>query len=72
MVSAGDVTLNPSSRLATRHGKDIPLTRKQFELLNLLMERRGLSTSREQLIEAGWGRTLRGVKENTLDVTSTA
>ncbi|WP_158793330.1 response regulator transcription factor [Granulicella sp. L60] len=67
IVSVGDLTLNPSRRLATRHGRDIPLTRKQFELLNLLMERRGLITSREQLIEAGWGHTSE-VKENTLDV----
>jgi DNA-binding response OmpR family regulator len=67
IVSVGDVTLNPSRRLATRDGKDIPLTRKQFELLSLLMERRGLITSREQLIEAGWGRNS-DVKENTLDV----
>jgi two-component system copper resistance phosphate regulon response regulator CusR len=67
IVSVGDVTLNPSRRLATRHGRDIPLTRKQFELLNLLMERRGLITSREQLIEAGWGRNS-DAKENTLDV----
>src|ERR1700722_12760501 len=37
IVSVGDLTLNPSRRLATRHGRDIPLTRKQFELLNLLM-----------------------------------
>jgi DNA-binding response OmpR family regulator len=67
IFSVGDLTLNPSRRLATRHGKDIPLTRKQFELLNLLMERRGLITSRERLIEAGWGHTS-DVKENTLDV----
>lgn len=67
IVSVGDVILNPSRRLATRNGKDIPLTRKQFELLNLLMQRRGLITSREQLVEAGWGRNS-DVKENTLDV----
>jgi two-component system copper resistance phosphate regulon response regulator CusR len=66
-VSVGGVTLNPSRRLATRDGKEIPLTRKQFELLHLLINRRGRITSREQLIEAGWGRNS-GVKENTLDV----
>jgi two-component system copper resistance phosphate regulon response regulator CusR len=67
VVSAGGVTLDRSRRVAIRHGKDIPLTRKQFELLETLMQRSGLITSREQLIEAGWG-PVSDVKENTLDV----
>jgi len=66
-ISAGGVTLDRSRRVAIRHGKDIPLTRKQFELLETLMRRSGLITSREQLIEAGWG-YVADVKENTLDV----
>jgi two-component system, OmpR family, response regulator len=53
--------------LAIRHGREIPLTRKQFELLEALVRRSGLITSREQLIEAGWGYVAE-VKENTLDV----
>jgi DNA-binding response OmpR family regulator len=67
IVNAGGVTLDRSRRVAIRHGKDIPLTRKQFELLDTLMRRSGLITSREQLIEAGWG-YVADVKENTLDV----
>jgi DNA-binding response OmpR family regulator len=67
IITAGGVTLDRSRRVATRRGKDIPLTRKQFELLETLMRRRGLITSREELIEAGWG-YLTEVKENTLDV----
>src|ERR1700677_1465892 len=31
IVNAGGVTLDRSRRVAIRHGKDIPLTRKQFE-----------------------------------------
>jgi DNA-binding response OmpR family regulator len=67
VVSAGGVTLDRSRRVAIRHGKDISLTRKQFELLETLIQRSGLITSREQLIEAGWGHAS-DVKENTLDV----
>jgi DNA-binding response OmpR family regulator len=67
VVQAGGVTLDRSRRVAIRHGRDIPLTRKQFELLETLMRRSGLITSREQLIEAGWG-YVADVKENTLDV----
>ena len=66
-ICASGVTLDHTRRIATRHGKEIPLTRKQFALLETLMRRRGLITSREQLIEAGWGYEA-DVKENTLDV----
>ena len=66
-ASAGGVTLDRDRRVAIRLGKEIALTRKQFELLETLVRRSGLITTREQLIEAGWG-TPADVKENTLDV----
>jgi DNA-binding response OmpR family regulator len=66
-TNAAGVTLDRSRRVAIRHGKQIALTRKQFELLEALIRRKGLITTREQLIEAGWGPTAE-VKENTLDV----
>ena len=66
-ASAGGVTLDRNRRVAIRLGKEIALTRKQFELLETLVRRPGLITTREQLIEAGWGITA-DVKENTLDV----
>jgi two-component system copper resistance phosphate regulon response regulator CusR len=66
-ASVGGVTLDRNRRVAIRLGKEIALTRKQFELLETLMRRPGLITTREQLIEAGWG-TTSDVKENTLDV----
>lgn len=65
--TAGGITLDRSRRIAVRHGKEIPLTRKQFELLETLIRHAGLITTREQLIEAGWGFAA-DVKENTLDV----
>jgi DNA-binding response OmpR family regulator len=67
VIQAGGITLDWSRRVAIRHGKEIFLTRKQFELLEVLMKRSGLVTSREELIEAGWGEQAE-VKENTLDV----
>jgi DNA-binding response OmpR family regulator len=66
-LSVGDVTLDRSRYVAVRSDREIPLTRKQFALLETLMRRKGLITSREQLIEAGWGK-IADVKENTLDV----
>jgi len=65
--TVGGVTLDRSRRVAIRNGKEIALTRKQFELLETLMRHKGLITTREQLIEAGWGHAT-DVKENTLDV----
>jgi DNA-binding response OmpR family regulator len=64
---AGDVVLDRGRRIALRHGKEIALTKKQFELLDTLIRRKGLITTREQLVEAGWGAQA-DVKENTLDV----
>jgi two-component system copper resistance phosphate regulon response regulator CusR len=66
-VGANGLTLDRNRRVAIRLGKEIALTRKQFELLETLVRRPGLITTREQLIEAGWGQTA-DVKENTLDV----
>jgi two-component system, OmpR family, response regulator len=67
ILQAGGLTLDRNRRVAIRDGKQIPLTRKQVELLEALMRRSGLVTSREELIEAGWGSAAE-IKENTLDV----
>ena len=61
------VKLDRNRRVAIRNGRQIALTRKQVQLLEVLMRRGGLVTSREELIEAGWGNSA-AVKENTLDV----
>jgi len=67
IVQVGDIILDRSRRTVERCGGPIHLTRKQFALLDLLMRRHGLVTTREDLIEAGWG-YLAEVKDNTLDV----
>jgi two-component system copper resistance phosphate regulon response regulator CusR len=67
ILEAGGIALDCSRRVAVRNGKRIELTRKQVQLLEVLMRRIDLVTSREELIEAGWGRTTAS-KENTLDV----
>jgi DNA-binding response OmpR family regulator len=67
ILQVGALTLDRSRRTVLRDGNPIHLTRKQFDLLELLMRRHGLVTSREDLVEAGWG-YLADVKGNTLDV----
>jgi two-component system copper resistance phosphate regulon response regulator CusR len=66
-LRAGDLILDRNHRTVVQNGRAIHLTRKQCDLLDLLMRRRGLVTSREELIEAGWGHQV-NVKENALDV----
>lgn len=67
LLQAGNLVLDRRKRIAICENRQIVLTRKQVDLLELLMSRKGLVTSREDLIEAGWGRDAE-VKENTLDV----
>ncbi len=67
VLEAAGVSLDRNRRVAIRDRKRIALTRKQVELLEVLMRRSGLVTSREELVEAGWGSGAE-IKENTLDV----
>ena len=67
ILRIGELVLDRSRRTVLQDGRSIHLTRKQFDLLELLMRRNGLVTSREDLIEAGWG-YLADIKDNTLDV----
>lgn len=67
VLQADDLLLDRSRRTVLQNGRPIHLTRKQFDLLELLMRRHGLVASREDLIEAGWG-YLADVKGSTLDV----
>ena len=40
-LSVGDVTIDPRSHAATRAGRDLELTRREFDLLHLFMRRPG-------------------------------
>lgn len=63
----GSLMLDATRCTVEYAGRPIRLNRKQFQLLHELMRRNGLVTSREDLIEAGWGFNAE-VKGNTLDV----
>jgi two-component system OmpR family response regulator len=67
VLQASGITLDRTQRVAIRDGRTVALTSKQAALLEVLMQRCGLVTSREELVEAGWG-TADKVKANTLDV----
>ncbi len=62
-----DIALDPASFTVTRGGKPVALTRREFALLRVLMERPGRVVSKSTLEEAlyGWQE---GVESNTVEV----
>ncbi|MEU8246606.1 response regulator transcription factor [Nonomuraea sp. NPDC048916] len=50
----GDLRLDPATRIATRDGHRLPLSPKEFAVLELLLAARGAVVSAEQLLERGW------------------
>ncbi|NUP04150.1 MAG: response regulator transcription factor [Nonomuraea sp.] len=49
-----DLRLDPSTRIATRDGRRLALSPKEFAVLELLLSARGAVVSAEQLLERGW------------------
>ena len=60
----GPFRLSKAERILLRHGEVVPTTRKQFEILLLLVENRGHVVDRERLIEEIWPDTV--VEEGNL------
>ncbi|MCC6438005.1 MAG: response regulator transcription factor [Acidimicrobiales bacterium] len=51
----GDLALDPRRRLATRAGRDLELTKTEFDLLELLMHNAGIVLERDTLYDRIWG-----------------
>jgi two-component system response regulator RegX3 len=66
-LAAGPLSLDPDRRTATHDGRELDLTRKEFELLELLMREAGSVVSRERLIDEVWDVNWFG-STKTLDV----
>jgi two-component system, OmpR family, phosphate regulon response regulator PhoB len=54
ILRAGPVRMDLGSHQATLSGEEINLTPTEFRLLQALMERRGRTQSRQQLLEKAW------------------
>jgi DNA-binding response OmpR family regulator len=54
VLSAGDVVLDPSRRIASRSGTPVDLTRKEFGVLEVLLAAGGGVVSSEELLERVW------------------
>lgn len=54
-LSAGDLVIDPRSRVVTIQGKPVELTAKEFDMLYLLARHPKQVFTREQLLERVWG-----------------
>ena len=63
----GNLYVNPTRHEVQVDGKDVVLTLKEFELLNLLISRQGIVFTRAQLLDEIWGAGFDG-ESRTVDV----
>ncbi len=59
-VQRGEVALDFLGRRATRRGSEVPLTAKEWAVLDLLASRGGRPVSRSEILEMLWGDADRG------------
>lgn len=55
ILTAGHIKLDSSERSVWKQGKQVELTAKEFDLMELLMRNRGRVYSRENLLNVVWG-----------------
>lgn len=66
-MQVGDLSLDPSSHSATRGGREINLTVKEFMLLDLLMRHKGQVLTRSQILDHVWDFD-RDLSSNVVDI----
>ncbi|WP_430536615.1 response regulator transcription factor [Listeria rocourtiae] len=54
ILELAEITLNTESFQVTSHGQSVELTRKEFDILRLLMKNPGRVFTREMLLEQAW------------------
>jgi two-component system alkaline phosphatase synthesis response regulator PhoP len=54
-LAFGDVRVRPRARQVFKGGREVRLTRKEFDLLVFLVEHRGEVVTRERLLDEVWG-----------------
>ncbi|QMU72238.1 response regulator transcription factor [Streptacidiphilus sp. P02-A3a] len=67
LLSGGGLALDPAARRASVHGREVPLTRKEYDLLALLAQSPGVVIRREQIISEVWRSSWEGTAR-TLEV----
>lgn len=67
LLSGCGLALDPAARRAAVHGREVPLTRKEYDLLALLAQSPGVVIRREQIISEVWRSSWEGTAR-TLEV----
>lgn len=55
MLRAGNLTVDPATRRATRDGEELALTLREFDLLAYFLDHPGAAHGREELMRRVWG-----------------
>ncbi|MFI1162892.1 response regulator transcription factor [Streptomyces sp. NPDC020801] len=55
VLRVADLVMDPAARTAERDGRSLELTRREFELLEVLARNAGLVLTRDQLLDRVWG-----------------
>ncbi len=66
-VAVGDLVLDAQRRMVTRNGRELELTKTEFDLLELLMHNEGIVLERSTIYERIWGYDF-GTSSKSLDV----
>ncbi|HYM59070.1 MAG TPA: response regulator transcription factor [Solirubrobacteraceae bacterium] len=67
VLELGDLRVDPATRVATRSGRQVELTAREFDVLELLARHPGQVVSRTQLLEEVWDENFDG-SPNVVDV----
>jgi DNA-binding response OmpR family regulator len=67
LLQVGDLVVNPSGRQVKRGNRSVGLTAREYQLLILLLERKGTVVSREQILRLVWD-DQQGAASNVIEV----
>jgi two-component system alkaline phosphatase synthesis response regulator PhoP len=67
MYHLGEILLDARRGKVTRNGRPVNLTSREFQLFRYLVEHRGVTVSREELLEQVWGH-IPGTLTRTVDM----
>lgn len=66
LLVCGDISLNQQSQVVKKGSMELKMTRKEYELLSLLLLNKGIILTREQILDRVWGMDYQG-EERTVD-----
>ena len=67
LLQVADLVVNPSGRQVKRGNRSVGLTAREYQLLILLLERKGTVVSREQILRSVWD-DQQGAASNVIEV----